>query len=170
MKIISTIKAATLNCCPKISTSTAQSEDGVCLPRDHCHRSLLLHNRKAQLPVSISETNNSRPRTVNISYAPTTESFRGRSLLWTAFLCCQAHVAQAQRYSVKYIRGSTASPTALGQRRSHTRATYEICSYRTYCHDSHTLTANNFFLAMSPASQSQQIHSEPQLSIESIQR
>lgn len=169
MKIIATIKAATLNCHPKISTSTAQRGDGVCLPGDLCHRSLW-RNRKAQLPVSISETWQTTPDQELLTspmLPPLKASEEDR--------CCEL-LSYAARHTehrpncMQLTRGRTTSPTALQQHRSHTRATQEISSYRTDCHDSHILTANHFFLAMSPASRSQQMHSEPQLGIKNIQQ
>lgn len=90
-------------------------------------------------------------------------------------LCCEllsyaAKHTEHRPNCVQLTRGRTTSPTALQRHRSHTRATQETYSYRTDCHDSHILTANHFFLAMSPASRSQQMHSEPQLGIKNIQQ
>lgn len=98
------------------------------------------------------------------------DKLQARNCSHLQHLCCELLSYAAKHISHRPIGGRTTSPTASGQCWSCSRATGSICSSSTGCRDSHTLTTNHFFLPMSPASRSQQMHSEPHLSIKNIQQ
>lgn len=117
MKIIAIIHAAMLNCHPEISTSTAQSKDGICMPRDLCHRSLLC-NRTAQV-VSISGTRQTTPDQEPLIALLLKAS--EEDLFYKLPFAAAKHILH-RPIRTQYTRGRTTSLITLGWHGSHTRA------------------------------------------------